>query len=64
MPFDACIKILNPHDLALYSAHRTLCLMVRYMHQCFFCQGHALLHVCLWKEDYQLLGTANVLTPG
>ena len=29
-----------------------------------FCQGHALLRGCLWKEDSQLWGTANVLTPG
>ena len=29
-----------------------------------FCQGHALLRVCLWQGDSQLWGTANILTPG
>ena len=29
-----------------------------------FCQGHALLRGCLWKEDPLLRGTANVLIPG
>ena len=28
-----------------------------------FCQGHALLRICLWKKDSQLWGTANVFKP-
>ena len=45
------------------SAYRTLCKMVCYAPVPFVCQGHAL-HVCLRKEDSQLWGIANVLTPG
>ena len=42
------------------SAHRTLYGIVC---TSAFCQGHALLRVCLWKGDSLLWGTANVLTP-